>query len=77
VTPDPELPAPPGGLQPAPLKQFERHSALGSSTRQGFMQEVERLRKLGARRVTLKTGAYPCRAGHGESAVERRPASIC
>jgi glutamate synthase domain-containing protein 2 len=33
----------------------------GFIDQEGFMKEVERLRKLGARRVTLKTGAYPMR----------------
>jgi len=28
---------------------------------EGFMNEVERIRKLGAKRITLKTGAYPMR----------------
>jgi glutamate synthase domain-containing protein 2 len=43
------------------LKQFERHSRLGFIDQEGFMKEVERLRGLGAKRVTLKTGAYPMR----------------
>jgi ribosomal protein L15E len=42
-----------------PLKQFERHSRLGFVDQEGFMNEVERIRKLGAKRITLKTGAYP------------------
>jgi glutamate synthase domain-containing protein 2 len=43
------------------IKQFERHSRLGFVDQEGFMKEVERLRSLGAKRVTLKTGAYPMR----------------
>ncbi len=61
VTPDPELPAHQAAFKAGPLKQFERHSRLGFIDQDGFMKEVERLRKLGARRVTLKTGAYPMR----------------
>jgi glutamate synthase domain-containing protein 2 len=43
------------------IKQFERHSRLGFIDQESFMKEVERLRNLGAKRVTLKTGAYPMR----------------
>jgi glutamate synthase domain-containing protein 2 len=61
VTPDPELPANQAAFKAGPLKQFERHSRLGFIDQEGFMKEVERLRRLGAKRVTLKTGAYPMR----------------
>ena len=61
VTPDPELPAYQAAFKAGPLKQFERHSRLGFIDQEGFMQEVERLRKMGAKRITLKTGAYPMR----------------
>jgi glutamate synthase domain-containing protein 2 len=61
VTPDPEVPAFQAAFKAGPLKQFERHSRLGFIDQEGFMKEVERLRKLGAKRVTLKTGAYPMR----------------
>ncbi|MCJ7595057.1 MAG: FMN-binding glutamate synthase family protein [Desulfobacterales bacterium] len=61
VTPDPEVPAFQAAFKAGPLKQFERHSRLGFVDQEGFMNEVERLRKLGAKRVTLKTGAYPMR----------------
>ncbi len=61
VTPDPEVPAFQAAFKAGPLKQFERHSRLGFIDQQGFMKEVERLRSLGAKRVTLKTGAYPMR----------------
>jgi glutamate synthase domain-containing protein 2 len=40
------------------IKEFERHSRLGFVTRDGFLDEVDRLRDLGFKRVTLKTGAY-------------------
>jgi len=40
------------------FKEFERHSRLGMVDEEGFYKEVERVRKLGAKYVTLKTGAY-------------------
>jgi len=61
VTPDPEDPASQAAFKAGPLKQFERHSRLGFIDQEGFMNEVERIRKLGAKRITLKTGAYPMR----------------
>jgi len=61
VTPDPTLPAVQAAFKDKAIKEFERHSRLGFVDQQGFMDEVERLRKLGAKRVTLKTGAYPMR----------------
>jgi glutamate synthase domain-containing protein 2 len=61
VTPDPEVPAFQAAFKAGPLKQFERHSRLGFIDQDGFMKEVERIRSLGAKRITLKTGAYPMR----------------
>jgi glutamate synthase domain-containing protein 2 len=61
VTPDPSNEAIQAAFKDHALKHFERHSRLGFVDQQGFMNEVERLRKLGAKRVTLKTGAYPMR----------------
>jgi glutamate synthase domain-containing protein 2 len=61
VTPDPENPAFQAAFKAGPLKQFERHSRLGFIDQEGFMKEVERIRQLGAKRITLKTGAYPMR----------------
>lgn len=40
------------------LREFERHSRLGFVTYESFMREIERLRALGFKRITLKTGAY-------------------
>jgi glutamate synthase domain-containing protein 2 len=40
------------------LKEFERHSRLGFVSREGFLEEVDRLRDIGFKRITLKTGAY-------------------
>jgi len=61
VTPDPSVEAHQAAFRDGALKHFERHSRLGFVDQQGFMKEVERVRKLGAKRVTLKTGAYPMR----------------
>jgi len=40
------------------FKEFERHSRVGMVDEEAFIREVERLRSLGAKYVTLKTGAY-------------------
>jgi len=61
VTPDPSLAENQAAFRNHALKHFERHSRLGFVDRDGFLKEVERIRKLGAKRVTLKTGAYPMR----------------
>jgi glutamate synthase domain-containing protein 2 len=61
VTPDPSVEAHQKAFKEGALKHFERHSRLGFIDKEGFMAEVERVRKLGAKRVTLKTGAYPMR----------------
>jgi glutamate synthase domain-containing protein 2 len=61
VTPDPSLEANQAAFRDGALKQFERHSRLGFVDQEAFMKEVERVKGLGARRVTLKTGAYPMR----------------
>jgi len=61
VTPDPDAPGIEEAFKDGAIKHFERHSRLGFIDYEGFMKEVERLRELGAKRVTLKTGAYPMR----------------
>jgi glutamate synthase domain-containing protein 2 len=61
VTPDPSNEANQMAFRDGAIKHFERHSRLGFVDQDGFMKEVERLRQLGAKRVTLKTGAYPMR----------------
>lgn len=58
VMPDPEDPVVRKAFENADFKEFERHSRLGMVDEDGFYKEVNRLRKLGAKRVTLKTGAY-------------------
>lgn len=61
VTPDPSDPAVQAAYRATAIKHFERHSRLGFIDEESFYAEVERLRSLGAKRVTLKTGAYPMR----------------
>jgi len=61
LTPDPSSEAVQAGYRDGAIKQFERHSRLGFVDQEEFFKEVERLRGLGARRITLKTGAYPMR----------------
>jgi glutamate synthase domain-containing protein 2 len=58
VTPDPSDPVIQASFKAGAIREFERHSRLGFVTEEGFMKEVQRLRGLGFRRVTLKTGAY-------------------
>jgi len=61
VTPDPTLPHVQKAFQAEEITAFERHSRLGFVDEESFKAEVERLRRLGAKRVTLKTGAYGAR----------------
>ena len=58
VLPDPENPAIIEAYQRGAIKEFERHSRLGFVTRESFLKEVERLRSIGFKRITLKMGAY-------------------
>jgi hypothetical protein len=58
VLPDPEDPVIEEAFHRGDFKEFERHSRLGMVDEEGFHNEVLRLRKLGAKYVTLKTGAY-------------------
>jgi glutamate synthase domain-containing protein 2 len=61
VTPDPSSPISQAAYKDGSLKEFERHSRLGFIDEEGFYAEVQRLRNLGFKRVTLKTGAYGLR----------------
>ncbi|HEX16385.1 MAG TPA: FMN-binding glutamate synthase family protein, partial [Deltaproteobacteria bacterium] len=58
VLPDPENPAVREAYERGAIREFERHSRLGFVSKESFLQEVERLRRLGFKRITLKTGAY-------------------
>ena len=61
VTPDPSDPVNQLAFRDGAIKEFERHSRLGFIGEESFMREVARLRSLGFKRVTLKTGAYGLR----------------
>ena len=61
ITPDPSDPINQAAFREGALKEFERHSRLGFIDEEGFYNEVKRLRNLGFKRVTLKTGAYSLR----------------
>ena len=61
VTPDPSDPVNQLAFKDGAIKEFERHSRLGFVSEEAFMTEVERLRALGFKRITLKTGAYGLR----------------
>ncbi len=58
VSPDPTLKENQVAFEEGAIKEFERHSRLGFVTKEAFLEEVDRLRGLGFKRVTLKTGAY-------------------
>jgi glutamate synthase domain-containing protein 2 len=65
VDPDPDKPGVEEAMRSGALRSIARHSRLGYTSlstweqvRDAFMKEVERLRKLGFKRITLKTGAY-------------------
>jgi glutamate synthase domain-containing protein 2 len=57
VTPDPSSPVAQAAFKDGSLKEFERHSRLGFISEEGFHAEIKRLRELGFKRITLKTGA--------------------
>ena len=58
VLPNPEDPVIQKAFEEGDFKEFERHSRLGMVEEDSFYQMVEHLRKVGAKYVTLKTGAY-------------------
>ncbi len=61
VTPDPSLEAIQKAFKDGAIKEFERHSRLGFVSEEAFLAEIKRLRDLGFKRITLKTGAYSMR----------------
>ncbi len=58
VLPDPEDKVVQKGFKEGAFKEFERHSRLGMVDYDNFMKSAEYLRKIGAKFVSLKTGAY-------------------
>src|SRR3989338_2263969 len=61
VTPDPAEHSVQEAFKVGAIKEFERHSRLGFVSEDGFRKEIKRLRDLGFKRITLKTGAYSMR----------------
>ena len=65
VDPDPAKPEVQKAFKHGAIKSFARHSRLGytdlgsaDAVRNNFMQAVEYLRKIGYKRISLKTGSY-------------------
>jgi len=58
VLPDPSAADVQEAYHNGAIQEFERHSRLGFVTPESFLDEVGRLRALGFKRITLKTGAY-------------------
>lgn len=58
VLPDPEDTFVQEAFKAGGFREFERHSRLGMVDAEGFVKEVEHLRKAGAKFVFLKTGSY-------------------
>jgi glutamate synthase domain-containing protein 2 len=58
VIPDPEDATIQQAFKEGVFKTFERHSRVGIPKEKPFIEDVEWLRKQGAKRVFLKTGAY-------------------
>jgi glutamate synthase domain-containing protein 2 len=58
VIPDPEDPVVQEAFGQGDFNEFERHSRLGMVEEESFLREVEHLRKIGAKYISLKTGAY-------------------
>ncbi|MDD5082259.1 MAG: FMN-binding glutamate synthase family protein [Dehalococcoidales bacterium] len=58
VFPDPEDPVIQESFKAKGFDEFERHSRLGMVEEESFLKRVETLRKIGAKYISLKTGAY-------------------
>lgn len=58
VLPDPMDPHHISEFKNGILTEFERHSRVGMVTKEGFLETITRLRKVGAKYVSLKTGPY-------------------
>ena len=65
VDPDPALPEVQEAFKHKAIKSFARHSRLGytslssrDAVKKNFMEAVEHLRKIGYKRISLKTGSY-------------------
>lgn len=58
VIPDPDDPTVQAAFKEGVFETFERHSRVGMPREKGFLEDIDWLRSHGAKRITLKTGAY-------------------
>ncbi len=58
VLPDPEDEDVQQAFRKNVFESFERHSRVGMPQERGFLEDIDWLRQQGAKKVTLKTGAY-------------------
>jgi glutamate synthase domain-containing protein 2 len=58
VLPDPEDLVVQEAFRKGSFREFERHSRIGMAEHDAFVKRVAELRKIGAKQVFLKTGAY-------------------
>ncbi len=58
VLPNPSDPMVIEAFQRGSFHEFERHSRVGMVERDSFLRRIKELRRMGAKYVTLKTGAY-------------------
>jgi glutamate synthase domain-containing protein 2 len=58
VLPDPTVQSAQEAFKAGGISEFERHSRLGMVDEEAFYKSVEHLHTIGAKYVTLKTGAY-------------------
>jgi glutamate synthase domain-containing protein 2 len=58
VIPDPEDPIVQQAFKDGVFQSFERHSRVGMPKEKDFLEDIDWLRKQGAKHVILKTGAY-------------------
>ena len=58
VLPDPTQPEVIKAFERGAFKEFERHSRVGMVNEESFAKRIEELRRVGAKYIFLKTGAY-------------------
>jgi len=58
IIPDPEDPRVQEAFKAGVFRSFERHSRVGMPAQKDFVEDVEWLREQGAKKVSIKTGAY-------------------
>lgn len=58
VVPDPTDPTVQAAFKEEGIREFERHSRLGMAEYESFIKAVEHYRSVGAKFISLKTGAY-------------------